>query len=567
MQSLVRHLSLWTPLASLALALSWVLPNASPPWIAFHKDAWLGGVLCVVALVFQVLRRAPGQPFQLDPLSAVLLGLAMLTVWQWHSGTVHFAAQVALAAAHFGGAALAIVVAREWARQDEAQLGDFLFLAIALAALVNSFLLLVQWLQLDWTGIWIQEVPFYLQPFGNLNQPNNAATLTVLGAVAMSWFAYRRKLRPSIWFAANAYLAFFVAVTGSRIGHLSFVTLVLMAWALGWKTGLIGRSWRRGLLGLLAAITFWAWFIQADLGLFQQLDTTRNPQVFERDLTSIRLYLWQAFLHAAWVHPWLGHGFEQGFLTQLSSADLGYRLDGLYTWSHNVLLDIATWFGLPAALVVTAMLLWVLWSLWRTKAPPSRWIFLAGVYAILLHGMVELPLAFAYFLLPMCLMTGAMVASLELPSVRLPRAAVAAWTVAMAGLLGAISWDYLRIEAAFYTWRFEHSRIGTRHPMDIPDALVMDQFRALLVGLRGNAQTLSRAQVDEFEKAIVHEPSAAAIQHLAELRMNQGDVQGARRAAYMAAVTVQPRTRKALQARWTFLTQGRPEFADIRWEL
>ena len=233
MQSLVGHLPLWMPLAALAVALSWVLPNASPPWIAFHKDAWLGAVLFVVALVFQVRRSVPRQPFQLDPLSAVLLALALLTVWQWHAGTVHFAGQVILATVHFGGAALAIVVAREWARQDEAQLGDFIFLAIAQAALANSFLLLVQWLQLGgWTGVWIQEVPSYLQPFGNLNQPNNAATLTVLGAVATTWFAYRRKLRLGIWFAANAYLAFFVAVTGSRIGHLSFVSLVVAAWVL-----------------------------------------------------------------------------------------------------------------------------------------------------------------------------------------------------------------------------------------------------------------------------------------------------------------------------------------------
>lgn len=310
------------------------------------------------------------------------------------------------------------------------------------------------------------------------------------------------------------------------------------------------------------------WLINsgAVTGSHHDLQTVSSPRAFERDLTTARLFVWKAYLTAAVNNPWTGYGFEQGFLTQLAAGHLGFDLRGLFTWSHNVLIDVATWFGLPMAFAIIVLLFWVLWRIFRAPGQLDRWIYVAGIYAVVLHGLVELPLAYAYFLLPVGLMTGAVLNSLRMPGITVPLAAIAGWVIASGALLGAVVHDYLRAESAFYTWRFENARIGRNHPIDIPDTFVLDQFKAVLIGLRGSADTLSPQQLDEFEKGIVHLPSLVALQHLAEVRMRQGDVVAAQRAADMAVLIAKPPMRKAMAARWRYLERTDPAFEAVQWK-
>jgi O-antigen ligase len=469
-----------------------------------------------------------------------------------------------MAVLYFGGAALSITLGRDWSKANAHQFGDFLFLALILAALGTSFLLLVQWLQLPWMGVWIQEVAPTHQPYGNLNQPNNAATLLVLGMVGMGWFAHRQRLSPNVWLFGCAFLSLFVSMTGSRIGYLSFAAVVIFALAIGWKSADF-RPWRARLLTLLVVFVGGLLMANANLGVQTEIQTVASPRAFERDLATARLFIWQAYVTTAVSEPWSGFGFGQGFLTQIAAGDLGFDLRGLYTWTHNVLLDMATWFGLPAALVAISLVLWVLWRIVVAPRQLDRWIYTAGIFVVVLHGMVELPMAFAYFFFPVCLMTGAVLTSLRVPGIALARWVVVGWASGLSILFGAVVYDYLRVENAFYTWRFENARIGKDHPMDVPQTMVLNQFEAMLVGLRGTAETLTSNQVDAFDKAITHVPSLAALQHLAEIRMQQGDAPAAQRAADMAVLTATPHLRKALAARWHYLTLTNPKFSAVDW--
>jgi len=562
----MRDLPLWSPLAALVLGVAWLLPNAAPPWLAFHKDAWLAATLWVVALVW-LLRRGATESLRFDPFSALLLAMALLTVWQWSVGTIHFVGHAAMGVAYAGAAALSIVVGRHWAQHDRRQLGDFLFFALLVAAFGTGCLLGLQWFQLEWLGMWIQEVADGKAPYGNLNQPNNAATLVVLGLVSLTWFLVRGLIRHHLWVVGCAFLCIFLALTGSRTGYLSLILLAGMALAQGWhgqKLPVTARMVVPVLLVFAAAV----WVANTDWRASPEeaaAESVANVKVFERDLTSARLSVWKAYLAAAVSNPWTGFGFEQGLQTQVAAGELGYRLNGLYTWSHNALIDVATWFGLPMAFALLALIFWVLVALVRRPVDPLQWVFVAAIFPVALHGLVELPLAFAYFLLPVCLLTGAVLAHLPLPSWAVPRTVVVGWTLALGALLGAIVYDYFRVENAFYTWRFEQARIGKNHPMDIPDTLVLNQFEALLVGLRGSADTLTLQQVDDFEKALLHDPALVSIQHLAEIRMRQGDVEGAQRAADLAGLTAKPRMREALAARWRYLSLYDPEFEAVHW--
>jgi len=560
----MSHLPLWTPLASVLLALAWLMPNAAPPWLAFHKDAWLALNLLLVAGVVVFKRRSSIKAYSVDALSALFALLAIFTVVQWGLGIVYFSGHAAVGVAYFGAAALAVVLGRAWEQGEPGKPGDYLFLAFLLAALGTSGLMLVQWLQLDVNEVWVNYLPPSGRPFGNLIQPNNAATLLLLGIVSLLWFGIRGSLRRRVGLLGAAYLLFFIALTGFRVGYLSFVSLTLLGLFMSWRYTEL-RSLRSVSCVLLSMLPAFVLFISHDWNPSSLGGMASSQQPFDRDLTSARTQVYRAYLAAAWANPWTGYGFEQGAKTQMAAEALGHHVPGLFTWAHNAFLDLATWFGVPAALLALGAVVASLRTVVRGPFEKKRAVYFAGIYVVFLHGMVELPLAFAYFLLPICIFAGAMLAGLQGAAVALPKGLVAVTIVGLFTLLGAIAYDYLRVEAAFYTWRFKQANIGRNHPMDIPDTVLLNQYEALLRGLRGSPGTLTDEAMQDFEQAIFLDPSAAGMQHLAELQLGRGDVAGAQKTADMGRLLTKDEQRKALAARWRYLAIRNPAYREVDW--
>jgi O-antigen ligase len=558
----MKQLPIWTPLAAVLLALAWVIPNASPPWVAFHKDAWAALVFLLVALVL-VFRRHPAPlNMQLDALALVLVCAALFPLLQWSLGIVYFFGHALMGFVYFGAAALALVLGRAWEQREPGRPGEFLFWALWLAAMVTSGIMLAQWLRLDVNEVWIQQLPTDGRPFGNLIQPNNAATLLLLGIAALNWFAIQGRLRRGPAWLGVVYLSFFLVLTGSRIGYLSFLILALGGLCVGLRQPDF-RSWRPVYIAMLVLLPAFRYVISFDWGSVAIETEGARPLVLTA--SNVRTLVYQAYLEAALTKPWLGFGFEQGAQTQLAAYALGHELPVLFTWSHNAFLDLATWFGLPLALAAIVAVSACAVAVFRAPFDSRRSIYLASVFVVFAHGMVELPLAYAYFLLPACLLAGAMTATLRWPAMRVPLIVPRALVLTMAVLLGGITHDYLRVESAFYTWRFMNNKVGKNHPMDVPDTLLLNQYSALLTGLRGSAETLTDLELLRFEEAIFLDPSAAGMQKLAELQLKRGDIADAQRTADMAHVLAPGEMRTRLAARWNYLGTIDPAYLAVTW--
>lgn len=561
----MAKLPIWTPLASLLLALAWLLPNASPPWPSFHKDAWSAFVFCLVAVVV-ILRRSKGiaRVFFLDALSVTLLLLALIPWLQLSLGIVHFSGHAALGFGYFFAAGMTCLIGNAWERSDPGKPGDFLFLALLLAALGTSWMMLAQWLRVDVNEVWVNPLPVGGRPSGNLVQPNNAATLLVLGMVSLFWFAVRGRLSKAVFVTGSTYLLFLVVLTGSRSGYLSFLVVTLLIIFMGLRRNEF-RPWRGASCLLLGLFPLFVFMITREWGAESGLGQELGQQPFERNLTSARLLVYRAYLDATWAKPWLGYGFEQGAKTQLASAALGHQLPGLFTWAHNAFLDLATWFGIPLALLAIAAVASSVMKFLRSPFDMNRAVYFAGICVVFLHGMVELPLAYAYFLLPVSLMAGAMLSGLKGVAVPVPRSLVAAGVVGLGAMLGVLTQDYLRVESAFNIWRFKQANVGTNHPIDIPDTLLLNNFKALLVGLRGTANSMTEDSLRDFEQAVLLDPSGAAMQQLAELQLSRGDTAGAQGTADMGRLLTQGNERKQLAARWRYLGTQDPAFRAVEW--
>lgn len=302
---------------------------------------------------------------------------------------------------------------------------------------------------------------------GNVGQPNHLADSIVWGLIAAvplarSW----RDEAPGAathlarlgWGAAWLLMILGVVLTGSRTGLVALVLLAL--WGLADRP--LARPQRLALmtapllaLALRWAVDAWARWAGVSLALTERADA---------GITAYRGEIWSNMLTLIKDQPWLGVGWGQlNFAWTLTP--FASRGAGLVDNAHDLPLQLAVELGVPAAVVMMALLAWAYgrglvraWRLPGEAGLAARSAFMV-VTVLALHSMLEYPLWYVYMLLPTSwafgLLLGA-VSTAQPEGVAPPAAGAAAplraWRVlgVLMVVLSASAWlDYLTIVDLF----------------------------------------------------------------------------------------------------------------------
>ena len=463
--------------AAFALALPWLMPIHSQPWTGFHADAAMALVVAVLALLtLSALRDC----WQLPRISLVFAFLAVVPVAQWMTGLVFFAGDAMLASAYLLALSISIVfgAALHAIKADlpaTVVLGSF-----GLAGALSLLLALNQWLQLDlWTGFALS-VPAGARVTANVAQPNKLSTLFAWGLVALWWLHHQQRLRPGFAIAGALLLLFGIVMTRSRVGALE----VLLVLGVALMHGDAHRSSRYRLVcaGLAASFLLMtaAWApLNAALGLLPPESTAQRMQ------PGTRLLHWALVLDAISQRPLTGWGWQQVVVAQSALAGSHPASGEVITYSHNLILDLMAWNGVPlGTAVVLVLVVWFV-SRWRRVASDTSRALMLALSVLMLHAMLELPHGYATALLPAGLMMGAVEAAVARSAGSAAPLNIPRWVVALvlSGLLVALALivrDYLRIEQAWTEERMRLARIGSAVPSPLPDAPTMDHLLASL---------------------------------------------------------------------------------------
>lgn len=460
---------------SVVLMVAYLLPNHYVPWLSFHQEL-LAAIAFIPLVTWSLVKSKKAPPLVLGAFFLSLIPLIQLFV-----GEIYFSGDAWISWLYIFGFALAAWAGTAISYDDG---NDFklakeiflIFFCILFASLASIAIALHQWLGVEALGLFVVDLQAGARPYANLAQANHLATLLLVGIVSVIFLYENNQIRGVVASASALLLILGMVMTQSRTVLLAGAVTWVAFFAMGRRVKL-KMSW-----GPLAGAS--AFFLICSLFWPKINDLLLLPSTSSlagRLGQDLRVTLWASMLDAMGRSPWVGYGWNQVSLAQQATVLDHPATHWFFNSSHNIFLDLALWAGLPVALMVLVGLMWWFVQRIRYAKTPSDWCLLLAVSFIFSHAMVEYPLSYAYFLLPIGLMMGAMERTIPASkrdgfyfSVGVPLRIMGA--VATLVVLILVVLDYFPIEQQWRDIRFNQVGIGAASLKKLEQPYILNQL-------------------------------------------------------------------------------------------
>lgn len=499
------------------LCLALLLPNHYQPWLSFHQE-WMT-VVAIAPLLGWSLWQQYTNPLRQLPWLVVgaLFGAAVVGL-QYAAGSLLFYSDGLMAAVYWLLFAGTILAGHQLASRHTQGLQNRLqpfWIAWVAAGILSWAIALHQWLDLQYLGLFIAELPPNGRPFANLAQPNHLATLLLFSMAGTIYLYETRTISPWTTGALAVLLCQGLAMTQSRSALLGLTLGGLVFMGLVHKR----RHPRFPLWGFGAIVVIYlAWTISWPALNAALLLANDTRSTLERTSPGIRITYWLSALEAIAQKPWLGWGFGQIGLAQQATALHYPATETFFSSAHNILLDIALWMGIPCSLILLLLLYRHLRDGWKTTANASpslsSWLALAFMTG---HALVELPLLYTYFLLPTGFLLGSIITNTQSgTTISIGKAPNKAISLLLAllflSLFPKISMEYLTWEENWRRVRFELQNYSNSEPTLQPSFILLDQLAAMQkVALQHPSRGMKSSELEEFRRNAARYPSSLAL--------------------------------------------------------
>jgi hypothetical protein len=547
----------WLGFFAIAMSLSWLLPNHSMPWMGFHGDAWTAVILLTVAFFVLFFTRFKTNWHQFTGLTAITVAIPLT---QYASGLIPQIGVAWINSAYMLGFLLALIVGSVWEKNHPSQCGDFLFLALTIASSVSVGLQLHQFFNLEAIGPWILNSSG-TRHFANMAQPNQLASLLLLGFLGCGWGYWRGLIGPITAICVAALFLLGVTLTESRTAWVNVFLLVCAA--LLWRKSLPSKGYLWSVMGLALLFAIFVLNLPAINNYFgggmpvEYRSTTGDP----------RWTAWVMFFKAIAFQPWFGFGWGQLGRAQFLMMDEQIAMGGSFLQAHNLFIDLMLWNGVPIGLGLGAAVVWWFWTVLRAISNFPQLVLTGFVMVLGVHAMLEYPLQYAYFLLPTGLVMGSLNTSLNLKSFELNSRLPVAIIFGLSTIAVFITVrDYFRVEDSFYGLRFEQKGIASVYPRTPPDVIALTQWRDYIVFARIEPRAGMKAEELSWARNLVSTtPSAFVMYRLAAmLALNDLPIESTKWLKRLCLTSPKEHC-EVIKLEWEKQSKQQPKIQEIPW--
>lgn len=545
-------------LGFVALGLSFVLPGHYPPWSSFEQQAIAVLALFLIGVTVLDPRRERG--ISAPRLAWLAAAAAVIPLLQLGVGKIEFIADALMPSLYLVVLSCSICIGATLTRDRSAEFLDGLGYALIASGALSTCIAVLQWWGSD-SSVFTAQAPVGGRALANLAQPNHLSTLVALSSIAVIRLFEKRRLPAVAAVALLALCGLGLVLTQSRTGWL--LVSLFAVWHAGLRKRVQLRTRLRVVIG--GAVLFFV--AVAALPKITDLLFLSGPASTERLQAGSRWLHWQTLCDAISRAPWTGYGWSQVGLAQQAAALDHPASHEWLTNSHNLVLDLSIWNGIPIGLLLFGALMWWLFVQIRACRTPDQWALLAGVGVLLTHAMLEYPLDYTYFLIVLGLMMGAVDAlNKQRPLARIPKAVFAVPFVLAAAMSAWVAVEYLEVQESVRAQRFLLERIGidTVSSVPPPDVVLLDNLRerhrlatvAATTGMTAESLAAMQASVDRYPT-----PSSL-LRYALAAGLNNRPEQATRYLALICKLHIDERCKEAIVA-WGREQEQHPELRNI----
>lgn len=539
----------------LAGVLGYLLPNHNAPWRAFHSEALHALVLAVIATTIFVRIK---EPCKLPVVAVVAFSVALVPWGQFLLGGISSPGTAWVNSLYLFGFALAISLGFNWERFFRGEGLQFLSVVLMSAAIVSVAMQMTQWFRMDYFDIWVNP-PTANRFSANLAQPNQLATLLILGGMSTFFLRQQGKVGGLLATIVVVWLLSGVVLAESRTAWIN----------LGLVFALLGLFWRdqRPVYAGYLLAGLMTYFLIANWLLFPLI----NDLLFVgqsgagRQLTDpIRVAIWSLSLQQIISAPIMGWGWGE-----LSEAFLG--LDGLPNFqgalshAHNVALDLLLANGpiLGGALVLFGAM--HLARLTKLITDQRVLVPLLSCLVLLVHASVELPLHYAYFLLPFGFYLGVIEYYRNAPATCVSKPVLVIAAVVAIGALLVTARDYFIVEQTLHSVRYGQTGKNLAEERE-PDLWVLTQWSDRLKFANAPiSKNLSDAEYATMRGVVISTPSPFLYFKLARHLTEGGRTDQAKFWLNAICTASPPKYIEDLSAHWQELLRTNVSYTNVSW--
>ena len=273
-----------------------------------------------------------------------------------------------------------------------------LAIGVLVGAILASLAATAQYLKLDASVVVLSPVAHTGRTFGFIRQPNHQATFLSFGLVAIFVLLIKSKPRLGnlLLFVVSPLIVFGIVSTGSRTGLIQLIFISVCALPFLLANG--QSTWKALYPPFLAGVVWLVLFLLDRNGAFGFYGVAKLAQTASEGV-GLRSAVWRETIDLIATRPWFGWGIPAyGPVFYLSGG--AERAGIVMSHSHNLFLQLAFAFGIPALALVTFLIGKILWNSRRQLLTAEGFLPLAAVGCVLIHSQVEFPLWYLYFLLP-----------------------------------------------------------------------------------------------------------------------------------------------------------------------
>lgn len=517
-------------LAAILLGFAWLSPFHYSPWVMFSSEvSTFGAGLCVLVALNQ-------QNIKIPRAQLLLLPFTLIPIAQWGFGLVFDLSTALLSSFYLLGFWFMVLAGYNLSldQKKRDQIFSSFSLLVIIISLLTSLIAIFQWLNIESHLIYILHL-IGNRPYGNFGQPNNMATFLIIGLLGCLYLYEKNKVKLWLLLPSALIILFTIALSQSRTSWIVFPFLFIY-----WILKQFGKQKRFGVFqGFLWCVGF---FVMAGVILpfatnlieaWSSTDVTEASSLVERASSGyLRFNIWSQMLLAVQQHPWLGYGWNQTSVAQMTVYH-AFPTGEWTTSAHNVLLDLIIWNGIPlGTVIITYFTCWFIWLNQQAKNTISI-IAIMMVCTVLIHAMLEFPQRYAYFLLTYGFLLGIVQAQTTvLKGIILNKHLLRlSWVVSLL-LIIAILRDY-NVYVLNSNLLFNNKRPNAEF-MGSGKIFVLTQFEQRLKWIELNPQNvLSEGDLIEWANFIKNKPTPYNLRKYAKLLAYNGKLEQAQQQIFI----------------------------------